>query len=369
MELSELPEIEQLLLKLEASSDSESPRQNDKPEQIEKITGLSKQPLNQFGNLVRRIVGAEDGYQFTTLLEILSDKELSRKERLKIQICYLLNREKSMTMAQLYKSLGASIQGKSAIKISENCIVWDNICPDGVDALNELEGEEWIKSYEITSIEFIEKTKCSNSLFENLPSVLPGKSSEKVFQNPHWLPIEFEPGLRLIAIDFHGISGNQKNSREDDLIQGLDLLEVDRFLKPEEIDDERKRVLQYIVQRQGQKTFRTDLLDAYQNQCAITGCGVIEVLEAAHIIPYLGVKTNHVSNGLILRADLHTLFDLFLFTIDPESLTVIISPSLKNTYYENISGENIRQRKSGFSDVSKAAIQYHFSQCSWIQGF
>lgn len=76
------------------------------------------------------------------------------------------------------------------------------------------------------------------------------------------------------------------------------------------IVDARERVLGQIVRRRGQQEFREKLLVAYEGRCAITGCDAIEALEAAHIVPYLGTETNHVQNGLLLRADIHTLFDL-----------------------------------------------------------
>lgn len=52
------------------------------------------------------------------------------------------------------------------------------------------------------------------------------------------------------------------------------------------------------------------LLKAYGGKCAITGCDVLEALEAAHIYPLQGVATNDASSGLLRRSDLHTLFDL-----------------------------------------------------------
>ena len=52
------------------------------------------------------------------------------------------------------------------------------------------------------------------------------------------------------------------------------------------------------------------------------GCDVVAVLKATHIMPYRGEETNHPSNGLLLRADLHTLFDVGLLTIDPKTMTV-----------------------------------------------
>jgi predicted restriction endonuclease len=62
------------------------------------------------------------------------------------------------------------------------------------------------------------------------------------------------------------------------------------------------------------------------------------VLEAAHIFPYRGPQTNHVTNGLLLRADLHVLFDLGLLRIDADSLTVELDPILNGTSYAELSG-------------------------------
>lgn len=57
-------------------------------------------------------------------------------------------------------------------------------------------------------------------------------------------------------------------------------------------------------------------MDAYERRCAVTGCTVEAVLEAAHISPYRGDHTNDVTNGLLLRADIHTMFDCGLIKVD-----------------------------------------------------
>lgn len=54
------------------------------------------------------------------------------------------------------------------------------------------------------------------------------------------------------------------------------------------------------------------VLDAYGGQCAITGSDAGPALEAAHPRPYRGVDSNVISDGLPLRGDIHTLFDLGL---------------------------------------------------------
>jgi putative restriction endonuclease len=84
--------------------------------------------------------------------------------------------------------------------------------------------------------------------------------------------------------------------------------------------------------RRGQPRFRAALLSAQENHYAITGTAVPSVLEAAHIAPYRGAHTNHVPNGLLLRADVHTLFDLKRLTELPTG-TVRLDPVLRSTMY------------------------------------
>lgn len=87
---------------------------------------------------------------------------------------------------------------------------------------------------------------------------------------------------------------------------------------PKDKTDGRKKIERLVAVRQGQSRFRDDLLQAYGGRCAITGCTIEEILQAAHIMPHRGEHTNHVQNGLLLRADLHTLFDLDILRIDAD---------------------------------------------------
>jgi putative restriction endonuclease len=65
----------------------------------------------------------------------------------------------------------------------------------------------------------------------------------------------------------------------------------------------------------GQGAFRLKLTDAYQRRCSFTGERTLPVLEAAHIKPYSESGPHLLSNGLVLRSDLHKLFDDHYLTI------------------------------------------------------
>ena len=123
--------------------------------------------------------------------------------------------------------------------------------------------------------------------------------------------------------------------------------------------DARERVLSSIVRRRGQPAFRRRLLAAYEGQCAISGCRVEDVLEAAHIVPYRGPETNHPSNGLLLRADLHTLFDLRLISIDVATMKVVVDPTLATTCYGEFAGKPLRPPLNRRERPSRKALSKH----------
>lgn len=67
--------------------------------------------------------------------------------------------------------------------------------------------------------------------------------------------------------------------------------------------------------RLGQGSFRILVTDVYDRRCAITGERTLPVLEAAHIRPYTRGGEHRIDNGLLLRSDLHTLFDRGYMTV------------------------------------------------------
>lgn len=95
-------------------------------------------------------------------------------------------------------------------------------------------------------------------------------------------------------------------------------------------EDTRTTAERQIKIRRGQPKFRSAQLRRFRETCAITGCQVLDLLEAAHISPYRGEKDNAESNGILLRTDIHTLFDLNLLSIEPKSQTVILARSIRN---------------------------------------
>jgi putative restriction endonuclease len=98
------------------------------------------------------------------------------------------------------------------------------------------------------------------------------------------------------------------------------------------VDDERLVEPREVALREGQGAFRARLLDAYGRSCAITGEHTEPVLDAAHIQRYLGPRSNHLQNGLLLTKEFHTLFDLGYVTVTPDYV-IRVSPSLGSDWH------------------------------------
>jgi hypothetical protein len=125
--------------------------------------------------------------------------------------------------------------------------------------------------------------------------------------------------------------------------------------------DGRERIVAQIVRRRGQPKFRKVLLEAYGGRCAFSGCDAETALEAAHIVPYRGDATDHPTNGLLLRADLHTLFDLGLMAIDTKTMSVLISPELESSEYALLAGRPLGLPLNVVFRPSIAALDSHRS--------
>lgn len=93
-----------------------------------------------------------------------------------------------------------------------------------------------------------------------------------------------------------------------------------------------------IKARRGQADFRARLLAAYGRRCCISGCRVEALLEAAHIRPHAVEPNYDTRNGLLLRADLHTLYDLHLLGVD-EFGNVALSSEVTDLYYKELVGK------------------------------
>lgn len=116
--------------------------------------------------------------------------------------------------------------------------------------------------------------------------------------------------------------------------------------------------------RPGQGTFRVEVTDAYRRQCAVSREHSLPVLEAAHIQPWADTHTNDVTNGILLRADIHKLFDAGYVTIDPDGYRFVVSKRLKEDYdngkvYYQLHGSRILLPEDPSAWPSREGLRKH----------
>jgi putative restriction endonuclease len=109
--------------------------------------------------------------------------------------------------------------------------------------------------------------------------------------------------------------------RNDESAETKAIIETSRFGKPVTV-----------LPRLGQGAFRVLVTDAYGKRCAFTRERTLPVLEAAHIKPYAAGGRHELSNGLLLRSDLHKLFDLGYVTVDPGTRQIVVSRRIKEEF-------------------------------------
>jgi len=86
-----------------------------------------------------------------------------------------------------------------------------------------------------------------------------------------------------------------------------------------------------VAPRLGQQSFKAVISNNYSYRCAVTGEKVRPVLEAAHILPVSAGGVHRPDNGLLLRSDIHTLYDRGYISIDPK-LRLMVSPRLRDEF-------------------------------------
>lgn len=120
-----------------------------------------------------------------------------------------------------------------------------------------------------------------------------------------------------------------------------------------------------VIPRMNQGAFRAVVLDVYESRCAITGHRIRPTLQAAHIRPVSRGGEHRVDNGLLLRSDIHTLFDLGYVTVDPK-YRLRVSPRLRedfgngdDLYAREASGAQIALPRGRGNRPSREALEWH----------
>jgi HNH endonuclease len=115
--------------------------------------------------------------------------------------------------------------------------------------------------------------------------------------------------------------------------------------------------------RLGQGSFRVLVTETYERHCAVTGERVLPVLDAAHIRPVAAGGAHRIDNGLLLRSDLHTLFDKGYVAVTP-SHTLRVSRHLRTdfrngAYYYSFDGSEIWLPNRSHDRPDPSALAWH----------
>ena len=138
-----------------------------------------------------------------------------------------------------------------------------------------------------------------------------------LLEQPFFFPRdEWIPGLADWSKNI--VSGKTYN-----LVERSDLWEAIQYrliaLSPETAEADAWEMFTegWVRQRLGQGSFRALVTETYERRCAITRERILPVLQAAHIRPVTAGGEHRVDNGLLLRSDVHTLFDRGYLTVTP----------------------------------------------------
>jgi putative restriction endonuclease len=122
-----------------------------------------------------------------------------------------------------------------------------------------------------------------------------------------------------------------------------------------------------IQPRLGQGAFRVLVTDIYERRCAVTQERTLPALEAAHIRPYSDGGTHEARNGMLLRRDIHSLFDAGYVTVTP-GLNFEVSGRIKEEFengrhYYALHGHKIRAPEQGTLQPDPDALKWHNDNC------
>lgn len=175
-----------------------------------------------------------------------------------------------------------------------------------------------------------------------------------------WVPVPSDWSPNIVQgkrYDLASEPGATMFSQVQEALRGLQLHDADSARYGDEIA---------VRPRLGQGSFRVVVTDAYDRRCAITGERVLPVLEAAHVRPYSSGGAHRIDNGLLLRSDLHTLFDRGYLTVTRDR-RLEVSARIRDEFengreYYALHGRELRTPMRADQLVSEENISWHNDQ-------
>ncbi len=182
------------------------------------------------------------------------------------------------------------------------------------------------------------------------------------FPESSWIPIPPSWAKNIVQGKTYPVSGGEGAALWDAVKERID---VTCAWEAAEVAEESAMygAPVFIRPRLGQGTFRVLITDNFDRRCAATGEKALPVLEAAHIRSVAEGGQHRIDNGLLLRSDLHRLYDRGYLTVDP-SYRIHVSGRLRSDFgngelYYPLENQEIRLPKDASLRPSRDFLEWH----------
>ena len=160
-----------------------------------------------------------------------------------------------------------------------------------------------------------------------------------------WLN-DFDDSLRICVLTFNGLDESKNSFAAPKIDTPIELFGSHRKTKTE------------ISRAERDPHFKFHILKRFEGKCVVTGTDVIQVLDAAHIIPVANKGTESVENGLLLTASAHRSFDAGLWAINPDTLKIETRPGGPDINRLKLGIDNLNHLKN---KLNQEALEYRFT--------
>lgn len=181
------------------------------------------------------------------------------------------------------------------------------------------------------------------------------------FDRSHWIPMPKDWSRNIVqgkTYDLDSVTGRNLLDQVKDGISAMP-----STIPAAEISGEMYGDPTLVRPRLGQGAFRVLVTDVYERHCAVTGEKTLPVLDAAHIKPVPRGGLHRVDNGILMRTDIHRLYDRGYVTITPDH-RFQVSRRLKDDFdngepYYNIQGRQIWVPQSHQNRPNSELLEWH----------
>ncbi len=184
------------------------------------------------------------------------------------------------------------------------------------------------------------------------------------FPPDQWIPIPPDFSLNIVQGKTYDILSEHGKRLWEQVLERMPAPDLRDFAQNEMMDPgARYGKPSLVLPRLGQGAFRIVVTDAYQRRCSVTGERTLPALEAAHIKPYNERGPHDVQNGLLLRSDIHRLFDSGYVTVTTEH-RFEVSRRIREEFengrdYYRFHGNIVRLPAESISRPQEGYIQWH----------